>query len=560
MAKLMVEAELPSRAGDERLSPDELLKVSIFDGLKVANLERYPGALVLRRYEAGEVVCRQGEAGWTAFYIVTSEDMVRLREAQADRAAASELKALKADVARLGGAGVDEAAKLRARAIVSLAVHRQGFERPRGGGALDRLLGRWFSSDAQASSGPQFIPIDGPVDLRYDNPVATLHEGELFGEMSCINRYPRSATVRVSHDCYMLEMLRNVLEVLQKNKAFKDQMDAVYRRRVLGAHLRSLPIFSDLPEDALAELHQRVQLIEKEAGEVIFKEGDPSDSVYVIRIGMVKVVQRTPGGERVLAYRGRGEYIGETGLVRKQPRNATCTALDHPLGDGDKKRRPGRVELVRIDAADFGALLEKFPPLREKVAAIVAERTQPTELSVSAGWSGVSGRLDELGLLQGQKLMLIDLERCTRCDECVRGCANTHADGRTRLLREGPRFGKYLVPATCRQCLDPVCMIGCPVGSIHKGAGGEIVIEDWCIGCEICAKQCPYSAINMHPLPLRAAETESLTVDVTQRAVVCDQCNSLRDGIPSCVYACPHDAALRVDARAFFAGQTDGAR
>src|SRR5262249_14115377 len=64
----------------------------------------------------------------------------------------------------------------------------------------------------------------------------------------------------------------------------------------------------------------------------------------------------------------------------------------------------------------------------------------------------------------------------------------------------GPRFGQYLVPATCRSCLDPVCMIGCPVGSIHRGDNGQIVIEDWCIGCETCARQCPYGSIQMHDI------------------------------------------------------------
>jgi Fe-S-cluster-containing hydrogenase component 2 len=41
-------------------------------------------------------------------------------------------------------------------------------------------------------------------------------------------------------------------------------------------------------------------------------------------------------------------------------------------------------------------------------------------------------------------------------------------------------------------------MIGCPVGSIHRGGNGQIVIEDWCIGCQMCAKQCPYGSIQMH--------------------------------------------------------------
>jgi Fe-S-cluster-containing dehydrogenase component len=120
--------------------------------------------------------------------------------------------------------------------------------------------------------------------------------------------------------------------------------------------------------------------------------------------------------------------------------------------------------------------------------------------------------------------MLIDLDRCTRCDKCVEACVATHSkpwwrglpllgnlvhgptDGRSRLFLEGPRFQisvggqakNYLVPSTCRMCQDPVCLVGCPVGSIHKGENGQIVIEDWCIGCSRCATQCPYGSIQMH--------------------------------------------------------------
>src|SRR5262249_19288732 len=84
------------------------------------------------------------------------------------------------------------------------------------------------------------------------------------------------------------------------------------------------------------------------------------------------------------------------------------------------------------------------------------------------------------------------------CDECVAACVTPPDDGRSRLFLDGPRFGKFLVPTTCRSCLDPVCMIGCPVGSIHRGGNGEILIRDWCIGCKKCAEQCPYGAIQMH--------------------------------------------------------------
>ncbi|HEY7426424.1 MAG TPA: hypothetical protein VH682_19480 [Gemmataceae bacterium] len=113
--------------------------------------------------------------------------------------------------------------------------------------------------------------------------------------------------------------------------------------------------------------------------------------------------------------------------------------------------------------------------------------------------------------------MLIDLDRCTRCDECVQACVTTHDDGRSRLFLDGPRFGKYLVPTTCRACLDPVCMIGCPVGSIHRGDNRQIVIEDWCIGSGLCATNCPYGSIQMHDVGIIPASTHGWRYQLAKR-------------------------------------------
>ena len=41
--------------------------------------------------------------------------------------------------------------------------------------------------------------------------------------------------------------------------------------------------------------------------------------------------------------------------------------------------------------------------------------------------------------MEAQSLLVLDLEKCTRCDACVRACADAH-DGVTRLIREGLRF------------------------------------------------------------------------------------------------------------------------
>src|SRR5438552_17653099 len=89
------------------------------------------------------------------------------------------------------------------------------------------------------------------------------------------------------------------------------------------------------------------------------------------------------------------------------------------------------------------------------------------------------------------------MDLCTRCDECTKGCIREHGDEShgvpiTRLLRDGRRFGDYLVAVSCRSCTDPHCMSGCPVDSIHRGKHLQIVIEDHCIGCGLCASNCPY--------------------------------------------------------------------
>jgi len=97
-------------------------------------------------------------------------------------------------------------------------------------------------------------------------------------------------------------------------------------------------------------------------------------------------------------------------------------------------------------------------------------------------------------------------------------------------------------------------MVGCPVGSIRRRETLEVVIEDWCIGCGLCAENCPYGNINMHPITVLESNIAdaggALMPVVKQKATSCDLCTGLAE--PSCVYACPHDAAHRVDPTEFF--------
>src|SRR5262249_30817344 len=95
------------------------------------------------------------------------------------------------------------------------------------------ILGRWFAPPVTGKEGaPQTIHIDAPTDVDVETLSAPLNETELFGEMSCRNGSPRSATIVADRDCFMLEMLRNILDQLQKDAAYKAQYDDTYKKRV----------------------------------------------------------------------------------------------------------------------------------------------------------------------------------------------------------------------------------------------------------------------------------------------------------------------------------------
>lgn len=508
------------------VSAEELARHPLFDGVSHAFLRWNEGSVVRRQYKKGDVICREGDFGSTAFLIEQGTVQVCIQAPM--KHAKSRKNRGKGDVVNRGWFGL-------IRRFTTDLVRRDEDAR-------------------EDESSTRFIHIDAPVSLEYSNPVATLGQNDIFGEMTCMSSYPRSATVLAQEDCTVLEMLRNVLYILQRNKKSRAWLDERYRERSIASHLRGVPVFDDLfraDADAYQRfvdfLRQRVGLRRLNPGEVIFRQGDPADHFYLIRIGFVKVSIARPGGEEVLSYLGPGQSFGEIGLMSHMPelaglappgvRTATCSALDH-------------VDVVQVRGEDFQSLLDAFPQVRAHFLKVATELLQQNEARRQQLESVRLGEFLSQGLMNAQSLLVLDLEKCTRCDECTKACADSH-DGVTRLVREGLRFDKFLVASSCRSCLDPYCMVGCPVGSIRRRDSREIIIEDWCIGCGKCAENCPYGNINMHPFeelrPDPANPGRKMAV-TQQKATMCDLCTEL-DGQPSCVYACPHDAAHRMTGR-----------
>ncbi|HZS27056.1 MAG TPA: cyclic nucleotide-binding domain-containing protein, partial [Candidatus Angelobacter sp.] len=373
---------------------EELLQLPVFQGVSGTFLELNRGSVVKRSVRKGEILFREGEYGSTAFYIL---------EGQMDIFISSPRAHVNTE-----------------RGVTGLFNVLQS-----------KLVGRKEKPRKEENLNRTHISIDAPVELAYDNPVAQLGPGDLFGEMTCMSFYPRSATARAATDCVVLEMLRNVLDVLQKNKTFRAKLERDYRVRALETHLRSVPIFSALTPEFIDELRQNVELVRYAPGEIIFKQGDLADAFYLIRIGFVKVSEKYPGGELVLAYLSKGSYFGEIGLLGGGKRTATCSALDN-------------VEVVRIAAEDFKSMMRRFPEIRAQLEAISAERLRQNQTHFSQVSNVPVDEFLRQGLMEAQNLLVLDLDKCTRCDQCVKACADAH-DGVTRLIRDGLRLDRYLI-------------------------------------------------------------------------------------------------------------------
>jgi Fe-S-cluster-containing dehydrogenase component/DMSO reductase anchor subunit len=134
----------------------------------------------------------------------------------------------------------------------------------------------------------------------------------------------------------------------------------------------------------------------------------------------------------------------------------------------------------------------------------------------------------------------VDLDRCSGCKACVVACHTLNGLDDTETWRDvgllvgGSRAAPVMqhVTAACHHCLEPACMVACPVNAYEKDPVTGIVkhLDDQCIGCQYCTMACPYDVPKYHPA----------------KGIVrkCDMCSSrLAVGeAPACVQACPHQA------------------
>ncbi len=538
---------------------EKVLEISPFSNIDAS---RFPASKPLEKlitddarmhtYMPGDIIIRRGDYGTSAFFIIRGTVRVMLShelDEQAMGRKATKRKSWSQALSQIWR-NHDE------------SEYRDPVKTQTGGLQTQTRLAR------DTHELRSFLPnVNSVIDEYKTIPIRA---GQFFGEIAALSRTPRTATIFAENVCQVMEIRwQGLRDIRRFSPEFREDIDQIYRERSLKTHLAESPLFRRLksvdldkivnatqfesygdfdwyPEYKGTDSESHTERIAREP--LIAQEGDYLNDLLLIRAGFARKSVQINHGHRTLSYLGTGDVFGLEELV-KSWKSKKNVALQHTL------RALGYVNVLRVPAQ----------MIEQMVLPQLGAEDMPDELperqSTSSTWDyvekasvmneGFMNFIASERVSNGKATMLIDLNRCTGCDDCVRACASAH-DGNPRFARHGKTFDHVMVANACMHCVDPVCMLGCPTGAIHRTAlNGEVEIStSTCIGCSNCANNCPYDNIRMVEVGDESGETHfDLDTELPRlQATKCNLCLDQTTG-PACQYACPHDALIRTDMR-----------
>ena len=135
-------------------------------------------------------------------------------------------------------------------------------------------------------------------------------------------------------------------------------------------HLRLL---SELPADISTKLFANAKRVRLAAGKILFRAGASGDGCYRVEDGLLKVTMVSSfGAERILAFLGGGDIVGELSIIDGLPRSATVMAV-----------RDAAVSF--LSCAEFEAFADKHPEVYKSLNRLLAQRLRETDTAVAAG-------------------------------------------------------------------------------------------------------------------------------------------------------------------------------
>ena len=203
-------------------------------------------------------------------------------------------------------------------------------------------------------------------------PLATLHDGAIFGEMALVSAQPRTATVLAADDCDLLEFDRDALRAAAQQVAtIATALDKFTRERLLSNLLATAPLFRPLDRKQRYDLLRRFAAHDVAAGTHVIQEGQPGRGLYVLLSGEADVWKRDGEEKVLLATLGPGDVFGEIALLHEQTTTATVTAAT-------------QATVLFLSRELFQKLVQAVAEIRDYVESLGEERLMDTRLTMSS--------------------------------------------------------------------------------------------------------------------------------------------------------------------------------
>ena len=316
----------------ERLSAAELKQYPLFAGFKDRFLDRISPDISVAQWREGAVLFEEGSYIDVAFFVVKGKAAAYLAKHVGSDSPSGPI--FRADL-ELG----------RSEAVES-------------GDATQTSDSVYFQrSQRGATSGETTFLTTMDFDLVGESDVVALGPGDCFGEIGALNGWPQSVTVKTLAECLLVQIRVPALRLMKKqSSAFRDRVDAVYRQSALLPQLRATPLFRDVPEEVVAALATRVELVSCEPGETVIEEGAPVDALHLVRSGFMRLEQRVGKGRAAVSYLSKGMTVGEIELLVEGVASSRFNVSSVGYG-----------ELVRIGADDLRAVLRAHPAVEAQL-------------------------------------------------------------------------------------------------------------------------------------------------------------------------------------------------
>jgi CRP/FNR family transcriptional regulator, cyclic AMP receptor protein len=156
------------------------------------------------------------------------------------------------------------------------------------------------------------------------------------------------------------------------------------------AILRRLAVLRGVSDESVAQLAAAAHVATVARGQVLFVEGDPSDRMFVVLAGRVRIFRTgADGAELVLSYAGVGESIGELSVIDELPRSASASVVE-------------RARLITLPAGRMRETLLRHPDALLSVATELARTVRRL--------TGATADFVFLDLRQRLAKLLLDLQ------------------------------------------------------------------------------------------------------------------------------------------------------